>query len=307
MTTPSGDDERFEHIPWEQVGATGDRNKMIVYGLAGAVLIAGLTASVVGRPATPTDLVPTPTTTVLETTETTLETTDATTLLTTVTVAPGGPVGAGEPDASEQSRAWSEADLLAFPAESLALEAGALAEWLASDFFTIDGGTQITDDLTGAFPAGSALPKAPAGARSFVEWARTVSVEEFAPGRYRMLVVVRRLAAAEGESYRRMAPVAVMIELSWTEGGWSATDLPALADTPLLVQASEWAKGEIPVDIISAATATTGGSVLAGTQVGDIWRLVVETVDPAGVSWPLVTWWDSNGNRVPAPAEPAHP
>lgn len=300
MTTPPGDDERFEHIPWEQVGATGDRNKMIVYGLAGAVVIAGLTASVVGRPAAPTDLVATPTVTV--------ETTEATTLHTAVTEDPGGPgSGTGVPAASEPSRAWSEADLLAFPAESLALEAAALAEWLASDFFTIDGGTQINADLTDAFPAGSALPEASSGARSFVEWARTVSVAESSPGRYRILVVVRRLAAAEGESYRRLAPVAVVIELSWTEGGWSATDLPALADPPLLVQAPAWANSEVPVHIISAATATTGGVVLAGTQVGDIWRLVVQTVDLSGVWWPFVTWWDSSGNRVAAPPEPAHP
>ena len=301
MTTPPGDDERFEHIPWEQLGVSGDRNKMIVYGLAGAVLIAGLTASVVGRPSTPTDLVPTPT-------AATVETTEALTLLTTVTEAPVGPAsGTGPPAAPEQSRAWSEADLMALPAESLAREAAALAEWLASDFFTVDGGTQITDDLTGAFPAGSPLPEASSGTRSFVEWARTLSVEESAPGRYRILVVVRRLAAAEGESYRRLAPIAVVIEMSWTEGGWSATDLPALADPPLLVQAPAWATSEVPADIISAATATTGGVVLAGTQVGDNWRLVVQTVDPAGVAWPFVTWWDSRGNRVAAPPEPAHP
>ena len=301
VTTPPGDDERFEHIPWEQVGATRDRNKMIVYGLAGAVLIAGLTASVVGRTETPTDLVATPTTTIVETTE-------ATTPVTTVTSEPGGAAsGEDEPADSEQSRAWSESDLLAFPPESLALEAAALAEWLASDFFTIDGGTQITDDLTGAFPVGSVLPEAPAGTRSFVEWARTVSVEEPAPGRYRILVVVRRLAAGEGESYRRMPPIAVVIELAWTEGGWSATDLPTLVDAPLLVQASAWSITEVPVDIVSAATAATDGAVLAGTLVGVNWRLVVQTVDSAGVGWPFVTWWDGSGNRIPAPVEPAQP
>ena len=274
---------------------------MIVYGLAGAVLVAGLTASVVGRRGAPTELVATPTTTVVVATE-------PTTVLTPVTTAVGGTAPEeGEPGDFDQSRVWSEADLLAFPAESLATEAAALAEWLASDFFTIDGGTQIMDDLTGAFPAGSDLPEAPAGTRSFVEWARAVSVEESAPGRYRILVVVRRLAAAEGESYRRMAPIGVVIELSWTEGGWSATDLPALAEAPLIVQASAWSKSEVPLDIIAAATASTGGAVLAGTHVGDDWRLVVQTVDPVGVSWPLVTWWDGSGNRIPAPAEGAQP
>jgi hypothetical protein len=140
-----------------------------------------------------------------------------------------------------------------------------------------------------------------------VEWARAVSVEESAPGRYRILVVVRRLAAAEGESYRRMAPIGVVIELSWTERGWSVTDLPALAEAPLMVQGPAWSEGEVPVDVIAAATASTGGAVLTGMQVGDNWRLVVEMVDLAGVSWPLVTWWDGAGNRIPAPAEPAQP
>jgi hypothetical protein len=296
VTTPPGDDERFEHIPWEHVGPPGDRNKLILYGLAGAVLIAGLTAAVVGgRPAP--DLVATPTTALV-----------VTTVPPPATTAPGGTApDDGEPGGPEQSRAWSEADLLAFPAEALATEAAALAEWLASDFFTIDGGTQITDDLASAFPAGSALPEAPAGTRSFVEWARAVSVEESAPGRYRILVVVRRLAAAEGESYRRMAPIGVVIELSWTERGWSVTDLPALAEAPLLLQGPAWSEGEVPVDIIAAATASTGGAVLAGMQVGDNWRLVVELVDLTGVSWPLVTWWDGAGNRIPAPTQPAQP
>jgi len=299
VTTPPGDDERFEHIPWEHIKPTGDRHKMILYGLAGAVLVAGLTASVVGRRDAATDLVETPTTTVVATTE-------ATRVVTPVS----GTGDAGpelDPGDTDQPRAWSEADLRAFPAESLASEAAAVAEWLASDFFTIDGGSQIIDDLTGAFPAGSVLPEAPAGTRSFVEWARAVSVEEPAPGRYRILVVVRRLAAAEGESYRRMAPIGVAIELSWTEAGWLTTDLPALAEAPRIVQASKWSQSEVPVDIVAAATAGTGGAVLTGTRVGDNWRLVVQTVDPAGASWPLVTWWDGTGNRIPAPTESAQP
>lgn len=269
---------------------------MILYGLAGAVLVAGLTASVVGRREAPTGLVATPTTTVVMTTESTQ----------VVTPVTGAGVDSPEPGDINQSKAWSEADLRAFPTESLAFEAAALAEWLASDFFTIDGGTQIIEDLTGAFPAGSVLPAAPAGTRSFVEWARAVSVEEPAPGHYTILVVVRRLAAAEGESYRRMAPIGVAIELSWTEAGWSATDLPALAEAPRIVQASEWSQTEVPVDLIAAAAAGTGGAVLTGTRVGDNWRPVVQTVDPAGASWPLVTWWDGSGNRITAP-ESAQP
>ena len=305
VTTPPGDDERFEHIPWDQVGPSGDRNKMMLYGLAGAVLIAGLTAALVGGRGGPTELVSTPTTAMSGTVTSMIE---ATTAPLTTTPTPGATDSddAG-PDAAGQARTWSEADLLAFPAEALAAEAAAVAEWLASDFFTIDGGTQIADDLEGVLPEGSTLPAAPSGARSFVEWARAVSVEESAPGIYEVLVVVRRLAAAEGESYRRIAPIGVVITLSWAEQGWSVIDLPVLAEAPRLVQAPAWSENEVPADIIAAATASTGGAVLTEIQVGDNWRLVVQMVDLTGVSWPLVTWWDGIGNRIRAPAQPAQP
>ncbi|HUP14895.1 MAG TPA: hypothetical protein VM848_02405 [Acidimicrobiia bacterium] len=301
MTTPPGDDERFEHIPWEHVGPTGDRNKMILYGLAGAVLIAGLTAAVVGDRGASTDLVATPTTT----TPTIVTMIEATTAPSPTSTAPGASAPNDDQPDDGQFGAWSEADLRAFPVETLATEAAALAEWLASDFFTIDGGTQITADLEGILPEGSVLPEAPVGTRSFVEWARAVSVEESTPGLYEVLVLVRRLAAAEGESYRRIAPIGVVISLTWTEGGWSVTDLPVLAEAPLLVQAPAWSEDEVPAEIIAAATASTGGAVLAGIQVGDNWRLVIQMVDLTGVSWPLVTWWDGTGNRIPAPSEPA--
>jgi hypothetical protein len=302
VTTPPGDDERFEHIPWEHIGPTGDRNKLILYGLAGAVLIAGMTAAVVGGRAASTDLVATPTTTTPATTM--IEATTAPPP--TSTVPSAGAPNDDEPD-DGQAGAWSEADLRAFPVETLATEAAALAEWLASDFFTIDGGTQIAADLEGILPEGSVLPEAPVGTRSFVEWARAVSVEESTPGLYEVLVLVRRLAAAEGESYRRIPPIGVVISLIWTEGGWSVTDLPVLAEAPLLVQAPAWSEDEVPAEIIAAATVSTGGAILAGIQVGDNWRLVVEMVDLTGVSWPLVTWWDGTGNRIPAPSEPAQP
>jgi hypothetical protein len=295
VTPPPGDDERFEHIPWEHIGPTGDRNQLILYGLAGAVLIAGLTAAVVGGRGAPTDLVATPTTTTPATTVTMIE---ATTAPPSTSAAP-----TDDHPNDDQSGAWSEADLRAFPVETLATEAAALAEWLASDFFTIDGGTQITADLEGILPEGSVLPEAPVGTRSFVEWARAVAVEESTPGLYEVLVVVRRLAAAEGESYRRIPPIGVVISLAWTEGGWSVTDLPVLAEAPLLVQAPAWSEDEVPAEIIATATAGTGGAVVAGIQVGDNWRLVIQMVDPTGVRWPLVTWWDGTGNRIPAPSQ----
>lgn len=298
---PPGDDERFEHIPWDQIAPSGSRLKVILYAVAGAILIAGLTAAVVrGGPET-TGLVTTPTTVNLATATTVVE------VATPSTTAPGGATADTPPQIQTQPQVWSEADLMAFPAETLAAEAAALAEWLASDFFTIDGGTQIAADLESVLPEGSALPAAPAGARSFVEWARAVSVEESAPGRYEVLVVVRRLGAADGENYSRIPPVGLVIALSWTERGWSVTDLPVLAEAPPLIQAPAWPQTEVPAEVIAPVVASTGGEVLEGMRVGEAWRLVVQIDDPTGASWPMVIWTDGSGNRIPVPTQPVQP
>ena len=99
----------------------------------------------VGGRGAPTDLVSTPTTTTLAA--------EVATTQETIVEIPTTTVSADATDDVGQPRAWSEADLMAFPAETLAAEAAALAEWLASDFFTIDGGTQIADDLEKVLPA----------------------------------------------------------------------------------------------------------------------------------------------------------
>jgi hypothetical protein len=290
VTIPPGDDERFEHIPWEQMASNGNRSKLALYGLAGAVLVAGLTAAIVrglGSPAEPGS----PATT-------TLSVTPATTAGTTAISSPGTATSATMPD--EPPQIWSEADLLAFPTATLAAEAAAVAEWLASDYFTIDGGTQVGDDLRTVLPEGSAVPTGPSGSRSFVEWARAVSVEEPAPGHFEVLVVVRRLGATDGESYRRVAPIGVVVTLSWTEEGWSVTDLPLLAEAPTLVQAPAWSQSEVPAEIVAAVAATTGGVVVTGTPVAGTWRLVVQIDDASGVSWPMVVWSDATGNLIEA-------
>jgi hypothetical protein len=300
VQVPPGDDERFEHIPWDQIAPSGSRLKVSLYALAGAILIAGLTAAIVRGGGATTGLVPTPTTVTLATATTLVE------VATPSTTAPGGaPIDT--PPEKTQPQVWSEADLMAFPAETLAAEAAAVAEWLASDFFTIDGGTQIAADLKSVFPEGSSLPAAPSGARSFVEWARAVSVEGSGPGRYDVLVVVRRLGAADGENYARIPPVGLVITLSWTERGWSVTDLPVLAEAPPLIQAPAWPHTEVPAEVIAPVVASTGGKVLEGIRVGEAWRLVVQLDDPTGASWPMVIWSDSTGNRIPVPAQPVQP
>ena len=295
VTIPPGDDERFEHIPWEQITPVGNRNKLL-YAIAGAILIAGLTAAAMRGGGSDGGPVPTPTSTGSAAVPT----------ISTVAEAPK-PTAVTSSPPSTATQTWSEADLMAFPAESLAAEAGAIAEWLASDYFTIDGGPEIAEQLTRVLPAGSALPVAPSGSRSYVEWARAVSVQESAPGIYKVLVVVRRLGGAGGEGYRRLDPIGVVITLVWTEEGWSVIDLPVIAEAPSLVQAPAWSETEVPAEIATAAAASTGGQVVAGLQVGESWRLVVQVTDPTGMSWPLVVWSDLAGNRIPIPALPVQP
>ena len=297
VSAPPPDEERVELIPWEQIAPAGNRNRVIVYALAGAVLTAGLTASIVrgwnggsepaaGFVATPTTAEPT---------------------TTTLAVAPSSRAGPVVDVGEDETQPWSEADLMAVPSGSLAYEAAAVAEWLASDFFTVDGGAEIAHDLGNALPEGSPLPVGPPGSRSFVEWARAISVEEPTPGWFEVLVVVRRLGAAEGESYRRMPPIAVLIGIAWTEAGWSVADLPVLAASPVLVPAPPWSQAEVPANVAAAVTASTGGVVIAGGPVGELWRLVVQIEDPVGVSWPIVIWTDITGNRIPTPSPPVQP
>ena len=297
VAPPSADDERFEHIPWEQLAPNGDRPKVIMYALAGAVGVAALTAALVRGSGAATDPVPPPSTVAPATTGVT----------TPATPTPPVPSTTLTGIDDQSGRSWSEADLMAFSPESLSFQAGNLAEWIASDFFTIDGGTEITEDLGEMLPKGSALPAAPPGSRSYVEWSRAISVEESAPGVYEALVVVRRLGAGAGEEYRRMPTLAVIVTLAWTDQGWSVVDLPVLAEAPPLVQKAEWFEAEVPDVIASAVEAATGGIVTSGAQVGDNWRVVVAIDDPAGASWPMVVWSDPAGNRISSAGQRGQP
>jgi hypothetical protein len=201
----------------------------------------------------------------------------------------------------EGDRIWSEADLMALSPDALAGEAAAVAEWLASDFFTVDGGPEISADLDQVLPPGSATPAAGDGNRSFVEWSRAISAVETGPGTYRVLVVIRRLTAGAGEPYVRLAPAAIQVELAWTSDGWSLLDLPALADLPRWVQAPAWDDAELPPEVVTAVTAL-GAEPLGGSRVGDNWRVVGGFTDPAGMIWPLVVWFDAQNNRITPPA-----
>lgn len=275
------DDEHFEHIPWEHLSAPTSNRRWWIYAGAGALVVAAFTASLVRNSASTEQ----PTADIEQVTAP-----DATAMTSPVTTASVTTATSG---------VYSEADLMAFAPADLMAEAAAMAEWIASDFFTMDGTGAISSDLSLILPVDSSLP-ALEGHRSFVEWSSALEVEEVDSGRYRVLVVVRTLGASEGAEYRRLPPVGVWLDLQWHPDGWSLLDLPSPAELPATVQMPAWPLGDLPPAVSEAATAA-GGSVLGGGQVGPHWRVVVEVTDDAGGRWPLVLWFDQSGTRIEVP------
>jgi hypothetical protein len=98
----------------------------------------------------------------------------------------------------ELATTWSEADLMALPADSLDAAAAATAEWYVVDFFTRDE---------------------PAGDRSFVEWVRASQVEWRSPSTAEVTVLIRRLAAVGDEPYQRLEAEAWRITTELADGG----------------------------------------------------------------------------------------
>jgi hypothetical protein len=281
---PAKEDEHFEHIPWEHLSASTSNRRWWIYAGAGALVVAALTASLV-RNSSPTqqrsaaDVLPAP----------------------AVSEATSGATAAFPPSTTSAVAPYSEADLMAVAPDSLLAEAAAMAEWIASDFFTIDGSGAITSDLALILPAGSSLPSTIEGQRSFVEWSRALGVDEIAPGRYRVVVVVRTLGAGPGADYRRLAPRAVLLDLQWTPDGWSLLDLPSPAALPTTMQMPPWPSQDLP-PVVSQAASTGGGIVLDGGRVGNYWRVVVEVPDEAGSRWPQVLWFDEAGTPMAPPS-----
>lgn len=271
MSERSHDDEEFERIPWGHLNSStpgGPVNwRLVLYGLAGAIAVAGITASIVSatRPAPP--LVTQAATTTVGATTPSVPTTNAV------------PV--------------SEADLMAIPAAPG--EAAAWAEILTESYWGVDG-TGATG-LAAYLPPDSPLPAPAVGQRVFVESARALSVTEESPGAYRVVVRASLLSAVGTEEYQRLPARGLAWTLRWLREGWRLLDLPEQIEVPLLLPADPLPAAEIPELIRSAAS--QAGSVLTGGPVGELWRVVIAVEDPAGGTWPMVRWFSPDGVPVP--------
>ena len=133
-----------------------------------------------------------------------------------------------------------------------------------------------------------------------------MSVEKLAEGRYRVLTVVRALAAADGSSYRRQPARVVAVTVEVGPDGAAIVDLPRPATLPEGVAAGfDLEDSEPPEVVVEAAReeAELWGTPVdppVSSQVGDVWRVVYLVEDAEGLVWPVASWFDDTGAAVTA-------
>ena len=297
------DREVFESVPWEHlVDLRPDRRRWLYLG-AGMVVVAVLVAGVAmtfrpGSEAVSVAPAPAPTGPPV--------------------TADHGPITTGGSAPTEPVPApsvtsvlpgpgvYSEADLMAgAPVGGMSSLAASVAEWFVVEWFTIDGDRAAP---AWALPGPDVRP-AGDGIRSFVEWAGAVGVEEVEPGVHAVDVVVRRLAATDGVSFRRIPTAAVRVVVDLTG------EVPAVRDLPRPVPLQPGEVGDIvgteepvtdpPAGMLEAAAGAVGAEpadVQGMWSVGGRWRAVVRVADAGGTAWPVAVWMDGEGRLIdPAP------
>jgi hypothetical protein len=208
------DVEIFERIPWDSLGPAPDR-RWWAYVVAAAIVMGALGVSV-GRSWSDS---PAPIASTAPTT--------APPIQTSITTAPAETAERPRetvPVPSTTSSLWSEADLMAVPEERLLQSAAGTATRFVVDHFTRD------EDGDG-------------GGRSFVEWAEAIETTWTGADAVTVTVVVRRLAAADDDAYRRVPDEAWEVDLRLEEARWAVVGGPAGALAPDLVvdlAESEW-------------------------------------------------------------------
>lgn len=180
------------------------------------------------------------------------------------------------------------------------------AAWFVADYFTVDGSDVTRQSVLDRLPPGVDLPEPPDTARSFVESVFPMSVEQVAQGRYRVLAVVRALAASDGSSYRRQPARAVAVMVDVGQEGAAIVDLPRPAPLPEGVAAGfDLEQAEPPQVVVDAARTeaelwgTPVGAPIS-SLVGDAWRVVHLVEDTEGLVWPVAGWFDESGVAVAA-------
>ena len=232
---PSSEDQVTEHLPWEHLTSPPrpDR-RILMYGLAAGLLAAVLGVVVVRQLDRPSQAELTPVTPApAAATPGEAETAPPSPESVVSTAALAAPTAPGTPTE------YSEADLVAVNTEDLHRKVAGAAEWMVLEFFTLDPADPWLDRVQTAsglrLPPG-AVPGAPDGqAVSYVEWTRARSVEQIAEDTFLASVLIRRLVAADGETYRRLPTEWVELRLRLEpDGVVRAASLPEIT-TPAAI------------------------------------------------------------------------
>jgi len=261
--------EVYERIPWETLERKGGDRQWWMIAIAGAIVLGALAYSFMSNRPMAVPIEP-------ATGE--------------VASAPAEPVGTAAPlpiPAPSSPTVVAEADLFAVDPERLLDQVTAHAEWFVAEYVGVDGSEESRATLGSLLPAGIPVPAAPESTRVFVEWVRAVSVEEIAPLRYRIGVLVRSLVAEGEEAYRRMPPMLATVEVTVAESGARVALPPTLS--PLTPSEPELLTlTEVPAEIQQAAITASGATEVLGGVPGATggWQVVVVAPGPDGVSRP---------------------
>jgi len=247
VESDEGDVEIFERIPWDALEKPQDR-RWIVY-LAAAAVVMGAIGVSVGRGMIP---VGSPPATAPSVTSPTPEPTTPPDITVPLAAAPETPT------------TWTEADLMAVPAETLEDSAAVMAEWFIVDYFTRDG--RDSD----------------AGGRSFVEWAAVVDRNWLSSSVMELTVVVRRLAAEGDDVYQRIPVEGWLVTTELDDEGWVVVQGPVATSAPDPAVDLVPLDGPVPAEVASdGADGTLHGAV----KMDGGWIVEVDWTDAAGLDW----------------------
>jgi hypothetical protein len=278
-------DEHYESIPWDALVTDDTRRRTRGLYLLAAVLVIGSLSAAIARNlpgAAPTAM-------------------DGSSSAT------AGPTEAADAIvvADETAALLTESELAHAVTRVATDSAVATATWFVADYFTLDGSSLTRQSLERLLADHVTLPEPDPASRSFVESVVPLAVEELGEGRVRVVALVRSLAASEGEDYRRQPARAVEVTVMVSPDGSTVLDLPRPVPLPPTVPVQvDLEAGEAPPVVMDAAleAARLWGSPdpepLSVATTGDVWRVVMNVGDSAGISWPVAGWFDAEGNPV---------
>lgn len=270
-------DEQYESIPWDALVTDDTRRRTRGLYLLAAVLVMGSLSAAIAR---------------------NLPGSAPTAVTGAVTVTTGASV-----DSDVAAPLITEAALLpAVPDPAIAI-----ATWFVADYFTLDGSSLTRDSLERMLADHVDLPEADPTARSFVDSVVPFSIEELGGSTVRVVVLVRSLAASDGEDYRRQPARAVEVFVASSPEGSTVLDLPRPVPLPPTASSTvDLEAGDAPAAVMDAAVAaarlwgTPDPDPLAVGTTGAAWRVVLAVEDSAGITWPVSGWFDADGNTVAA-------